>query len=351
MSKPCVLLLSAGSLVGENIIDALGERCADLRLVATNTEAWAPSLMRVDRVQIAPSTARQPQALWTLIEALVVEERPVLAIPCRDDDVQWLAVHREALRALGVQTPVGSVAGAAPIADKWQSAVFSMAHGLPFAPSAPADQPERVRELLNQVGWPLLVKPRAGFASGGVRILRCPAQLDAVLGDASLLVQQYLGSVEAQERYLADIERLGVPLFNSFEEAKYSLQAFIGADGELLDHVVTRHSMNQGKSAKVELWHEEVLDALLLRIAAAFSGIGWRGPLNAQCQQLPDGSFAIYEYNGRFTGATSARALLGYDEVGMALSAFARLPQPQTVRQGRGAHVLRSPRSNLRSGA
>jgi len=346
-AKPCLLLLSAGSLVGENVIDALGDRRAGLRLVATNTEAWAPSLAHVDRVQIAPPTARAPEALWELVRDLVAQERPLLAIPCRDDDVQWLAANRERLAALGVQAPVGSVAGAAPIADKWQSAVFSVQHGLPFAPSAPADQPEAVLALLERVGWPLLVKPRAGFASGGVRILRERHQLDAVLGDTSLLVQQYLGSVDALQAYLADLERLGVPLFNSFEEAKYSLQAFIGPDGGLLDAVVTRHAMKQGKSAKVELWQDASLDELSRRVATAFASAGWRGPLNAQCQRRPDGSFAIYEYNGRFTGASSARALLGYDEVGMALSAFGGLAQPPATRQPAGAYVLRSPRSNL----
>jgi carbamoylphosphate synthase large subunit len=344
--KPTLLLMSGGSLVGENVIDALGERRNELRLVATNTEAWAPSLSRVDRVLLAPPTAREPGALLDLFEQLVREESPFLAIPCRDDDVQWLAVHKEKLASWGVPAPVGSAIGAAPIADKWQSAVFSMRHGLPFAPSAPADQPSAVEDLLKQVGWPLLVKPRAGFASGGVRILSHPDQLSPVLGDPSLLVQEYLGSVDAMEEYLRDLNRLGVPLFNSFEEAKYSLQAFIGPDGALHDHVLTRHAMKQGKSAKVELWQDEELSLLLARVAAAFAAEGWRGPLNVQCQQRPDRSFAIYEYNGRFTGATSARALLGYDEVGMALATFGGLSQPLEARSQKGAFVVRSPRSS-----
>lgn len=346
--KPAVLLLSGGSLVGENVIDALGERRAELRLLATNTEAWAPSLTRVDRVCLAPPTATDPQVFKALLMQLVDEERPALVIPCRDDDVQWLARWAGELSARGVQSLVGSTTAAACIVDKWRSAQFSLAHGLPFARSAPAADPVAVEALLGDVGWPLMVKPRAGFASLGVRILRQRQHLQAVLDDPTLLVQEYLGSREVLTRYLDGLERLGVPLFNSFEELKYSLQAFIGPAGDIVGHVVTRHAMKQGKSAVVEVWEDAELDALVQRAAIAFSEAGWRGPLNVQCQRGPDGRFMIYEYNGRFTGATSARALLGYDEVGLALERFAGLPLHRHA-EGRdaGRAVLRTPRSWL----
>ena len=345
--KPAILLLSGGSLVGENVIDALAARRDDLRLIATNTQAWAPSLARVDRVVLVPPTAGHADALLAAVESLVTEEQVALVIPCRDDDVVWLSHAAPGLRALGAGAPVGRPEAIRHIADKWLSAVFSVDHGLPFARSAPADDPARVQVLLSEVGWPLLVKPRAGFASGGVRILRTAAQLESVLGHSSLLLQEYLGCPQELARYLDDLERLGPPLFHSFEEAKYSLQAFIDPAGAVVAHLVTRHAMKQGKSASVELLNAPELDQLALRIANAFGSAGWRGPLNAQCQKRPDGSYAIYEYNGRFTGATSARALLGYDEVGMAMEAFGEIAQRSSKPLQSGAKVIRSPRSSL----
>ncbi|MDL2337017.1 MAG: hypothetical protein QFE16_04165 [Pseudomonadota bacterium] len=346
--KPSLLLLSGGSLVGENVIDALGDRCSALRLVATNTQPWAPSLARVDRVCLAPPTAGDPQSFKTLLMQLVKEERPALVIPCRDDDVQCLAHWAGELRDLGAQPLVGSPTAAAHIVDKWRSAQLSVARGLPFARSALAADPIAVEALLGDVGWPLIAKPRAGFASLGVRILRQWNQLEAVLGDPAMLVQEYLGSREALAGYLDELERLGVPLFNSFEESKYSLQVFIGPAGDIVDHLVTRHSMKQGKSAQVEVWADAQLDALALRTAGIFSEAGWRGPLNVQCQHCPDGRFVIYEYSGRFTGATSARALLGYDEVGLALEQFADLPfRRRGEDRVAGRQVLRSSRSWL----
>jgi hypothetical protein len=59
-----------------------------------------------------------------------------------------------------------------------------------------------------------------------------------------------------------------------------------------------------------------------------FADAGWRGPLNIQCQRAPDGEILIHEFNGRFTGATLTRWLLGFDEVGATIEQFTGRPIP-----------------------
>jgi hypothetical protein len=53
-----------------------------------------------------------------------------------------------------------------------------------------------------------------------------------------------------------------------------------------------------------------------------FAGLGWRGPLNIQCQPASTGELLIHEFNVRFTGATATRWRLGCDEIGAAIRAF-----------------------------
>ena len=57
-----------------------------------------------------------------------------------------------------------------------------------------------------------------------------------------------------------------------------------------------------------------------------FAAIGWRGPLNIQCEKTAAGEMLIHEFNGRFTGATVDRWLLGFDEVGAAIEQFTGRP-------------------------
>ena len=80
--------------------------------------------------------------------------------------------------------------------------------------------------------------------------------------------------------------------------------------------------MRQGGSDRVEVDDDPVAHALARQCGSVFAAAGWRGPLNIQCREAPDGSLCIHELNGRFTGITEARRLLGYDEVALAIRHF-----------------------------
>jgi hypothetical protein len=58
-----LLILSFGSLVGSNILDAVEAFRPGLRAVGINSEAEAPNNLRCDRVFLAPS-ALDADAYW-----------------------------------------------------------------------------------------------------------------------------------------------------------------------------------------------------------------------------------------------------------------------------------------------
>lgn len=62
-----------------------------------------------------------------------------------------------------------------------------------------------------------------------------------------------------------------------------------------------------------------------------FAQAGWRGPVNIQCQMTPGGELFIYEFNGRISGASAARYLMGFDEMNKLTQLFLnREPPSQT---------------------
>jgi carbamoyl-phosphate synthase large subunit len=73
------------------------------------------------------------------------------------------------------------------------------------------------------------------------------------------------------------------------------------------------------------------------RCAKAFADAVWRGLLNVQCQRAADGRHRIHEFNGRFTGATFERWLLGIDEVGDAVERFTGHRIPSSAARVRAA--------------
>ena len=56
--------------------------------------------------------------------------------------------------------------------------------------------------------------------------------------------------------------------------------------------------------------------------AQALASIGWRGSVNIQFKRTPGGQFKINEMNGRMSGSTSARRLMGFDEIRLLYKAF-----------------------------
>lgn len=318
-----LLMLSGASLVGQNILNTLVDRRGSFHLTALNSVATEPALMDFDQVYLSGNLKEDPDRFAGRFRQVLEETDPHLVIPCRDDDVAFLARYAAAHPELARRLLAGAPEPAEAMLDKLDSWRFSHRDGLPFTPTLSANEaPEAVQAFARQHGYPLLAKPREGFASHGVVLLLDADQLQQISGRTDYILQKYLGEAGPVREYVQGIASVGVPLFHSFEAVKLSLQAFIAPDGQVVGLFATRNTMRQGRSEKVVVDPDPELAELGRRCGAVFSARGWRGPLNIQCQRSPTGELMIYEYNGRFTGATGARYLLGYDEVGLALKWF-----------------------------
>lgn len=333
-----LLLLSGASLVGQNVVAALQGRRTGLRLAAMNSVATEPALFDFDEAYLCGNLRDDREAFAQRFVTVLERVDPQLVIPCRDDDVAFLAAFAESLPAAAPRLLCGSRAVAQAMLDKLESAALCARHGLPYAAAIDAARPRAaLHDFAATHGLPLVAKPRQGFASRGVFLVLDAAQLDRVAGRADYVLQRYLGDRHDVMRRVRQMAEEGAPLFHTFESVKLSIQAFIAPDGSLAGLCTTRNTMRQGRSERVELDADAALDELGRRCAAAFAREGWRGPLNIQCQRAPDGELGIYEFNGRYTGATAARWLLGYDEVGIGLETFCGVLRPAVPMPGAGA--------------
>lgn len=314
-----LLLLSGGSLVGRNLLQSLAFRRSELVLMATNSVAEAPDNFDYDQLWLVPPTAAA--GFEARFAAVLAEARPDLIIPCRDDDVLFLARWRESHPA-GPECLSGPSALAEMMLDKALTFDFCRQQELPGVPSARLNDGPAVQALVQRFGFPLLLKPRRGFASRDIQLCWSPEALAARPPAEHLIVQPFIGQRERLQAFARQMQQGLSPLFYSFEDQKYSLQLLFGPQSAPLQHFVTVHRMASGHSLDVRPFSDPALDALARCCSALFASHGWRGPLNIQLQRDDAGQYWIHELNGRFTGATSARCLLGLDEVGLTLRAF-----------------------------
>lgn len=346
--KKKIFFLSGGSLVGQNLLASLQDRRDSLTLIALNSIPSEPSLFMYDKVYLVPSLVKKRDGFLQNLFKILEIEKPDLIIPCRDMDVFFLAELVEKYPEFLSKAIVGPKNIAYLMLDKNLSYQFSVDNNLPFVPTIRADSSQDALELfIRENGFPLLIKPVEGFASIGVRIITNISQLKMFLGKEDIIIQRYLGNPKTVSQYLNEFKEYGLPLFHSFEETKVSIQGCVSTNSEVLSTFVTYHIMKNGVSSKVEKCLDEELNNLAALWVNCIAKCGWKGPINIQSQYDSNGDLFIYEYNGRFTGATSARVYLGMDEVGIIFNEWLGPCISSIFPQEENKLVLRAPVSRL----
>jgi carbamoyl-phosphate synthase large subunit len=284
-----VLVTGAGSLLGQGIIRALQSSSLRPRIVAVDPSPLAAGLYWVEAPYLVPPVS--DDGYLRRIEEILSRENPDAVLIGTDVELAVFAEHRERLEREGRTRVVVSSPEVVAIADdKWKTYLFIRANRLDAPDSClPGDE----RELVERVGFPLVVKPRVGARSKGVRLAHDWAELRAALGSGpDLIVQQCVGT----------------------DDTEYTAGALC-FEGEYAGSIVMRRELRDGNTyrAFVEEYPE------LNRAVRVWTEIlKPRGPVNFQFR-LDGGRPKVFEINARFSGTTPFRAHAGFNEVEMAL--------------------------------
>lgn len=330
MSKVKILMTSIGSLVGTNFLACVESRRDQVRVIGTNSVAGAPNNFACDIVYLSPETAEIDEFL-ELVVRIIRDEQPDLVLPGRDDDVYALALLREREASFHDRIAVGLPRIASMMLDKYATFEFAQQNDLPFARTISSDDSTKkddAERLLQQAGFPLVAKPRRGFGSNGVFFITNETQLANALERPNYVIQEFIGD-RADVYDHADELEAGIPLFFQIpDNSPFVGQAQISPSGDVLAIFPHRLTNRMGRAVEVGPVINSTLSSVIEQYAACFADAGWWGSLNVQYRPRSGGSeFVAIELNGRMTGASSARLVLGFDEVGMLVEGFCRPKQ------------------------
>jgi len=329
-----LLLLSVGSLIGQNQLDALEGRRQYVYVAGANSGAANPRVFRCDASYLTPPTDDAP-AFRARLREIIASEQPDLIFAGRDHDVPFLCELREAEPALARRLPCGPRWLAEVIQDKWQSHLFCQRHHLPFADTlltGPETEAAAARAFLTQHGLPLIAKPRFGYGTHGTRILLEESQFIHALRQTDFVIQPYLAPPPKLREQFFDLANGWPFFFTLVDDGQFAGQAIIGPDGQLAGDVWGHCcTMINGKAEKSVLVADPAFPEIMRQFAHVFAAEGWRGPLNLQCRKVAEGQYVGFELSGRMTGTTSSRRLFGYDEIGLLARAYAGMELPLTL--------------------
>jgi hypothetical protein len=130
-----------------------------------------------------------------------------------------------------------------------------------------------------------------------------------------MVVQEYLAprswNKPRAEITSSDVERDGVLR----QDEELSALALLGRDGKALGVIAFCAHKVHGSARAIEVLDEPLLEAVMREGAELLGRHGLIGPCNFNGRRLADGSWGFFEINARFTGATSVRAALGFNDV------------------------------------
>ena len=292
-----VLVTGVGGPAGVAVLRSLLRR-SDVEVFAGDMDGWASGLYLVaaDRRRIL-EPGLSP-AFVDGIRSLCAKDKIDVVISTVDVELPPLAARRDDLAGAVLAAP--SLATLDVTLDKWELA----------RRCAPLLRVP-VTRLLNEDGislnwtFPVIVKPRRGAGSRGVRLVPDRAALEAIGPDESLIIQENLPG----EEYSVDVLSIG--------------------DGTVVAAVPrTRTRVDSGVSIAGRTVHDDGLESTAAAVARA---IGLRGVANVQLRRDTEGVPALLEVNPRFPGALPLTIAAGVDMPSLVLDLALGLDIPRRI--------------------
>jgi len=313
-------ITAVGSGIGQSIVNSCRLSSLPLHLIGFDVSAMAYGACDCHEQCTLPQSL-SPEYADALLAACK-KHGVALLIPGLDLDLTVISENTPRFESEGIRVLVGGIEFIRLCRDKllWSRTLREVSnHILPgFDSGECAAAIESGR-----ISFPLIAKPLAGSGSVGLRILNTKEDL-AVLQE-QYVVQPYAMPCPDDPDYSAISKAIAQK--QPIQLAEISCQWLVSKDGAVLGHMATRNRLKDGVPIEIITIDDTPYWQALQSLVPLLRSRGMRGPVNIQGRMTSDGP-RFFEMNGRFTGITGLRALLGFNEVDLAIRSFMDLPSP-----------------------
>lgn len=290
-----VAVTGVGGGVGQSVMKALSISKLAVEVYAIDVQPFSAGLYRASKSVVLPrleSPGAAPK--W---EQWLVENGVTALIPGSDHDVLPLASVRDDWAARGICRVLVSDIDLVHICrDKASTIERLRAHGIPVPDSAWDLTVESALIWAKQHGYPLVLKPRDGYASRHVNVIKDDEELIFHFRRTpNPIIQEHLGDFEKAEEFTCAV--------------------FVDRSRTPKGCFMARRDLSGGATYRAEVVFEPEIQKLLEDIGKTMRPLG---PLNVQLRMTKRGPVP-FELNVRCSGTAAIRAYFGYNEPEMLL--------------------------------
>lgn len=313
-------ITSIGSGVGQSAVNSCRFSDLPFRLIGMGANPMAFGAFDCDLSLQLPGIYHS-EYIDRLLELCKLHQVQML-IPGLDDELLMIAAAKHRFDAIGCQTLVASAEILEYCRNKEKMSLELNAVADVFVKSY------EKQTLLDafakgSVEFPLIAKPRSGFASRGIFILHSEKDFDKLSDD--LVIQEIATPHPDDPNHDAYLN--GLKDGKIVQVSEISIQYVVGKNGKLLGKCATYNKLNNGVPIEMIPYNDPLMWQQLDPLIDFFIANGLVGPINIQGRKTKRG-YRYFEMNARFTGITGLRALMGFNEVEALIKDFLDIAPP-----------------------
>jgi carbamoyl-phosphate synthase large subunit len=304
VKSACTILISSAGRRVELIRcfrDGAAHLGIDLRVIAVDVDPAMSAACQIADVAMRVPRCDRAEFVDELLR-ICLRHDVDLIVPTIDPELEPLSAQAARFREIGVEVAVAAPEVVRLARDKLRTAHFLASRGVPAPRSGRLDE---VMADPNAWPWPLMIKPRAGSSSVGIRVVSAPERLAKLGASPDYLAQELLQGEE------------------------YTVNLFFDATGRLrcaIPHL--RCEVRAGEVAKGITRRHPELEAIARALGETLPR--GRGALCFQAIVDAAGRAVVFELNARFGG--------GYPLAHRAGACFAQWLLEETTGRPSSAH-------------
>jgi len=286
-----VLVTGAGGLTGQGIIRSLRAMDSSPKIIATDTSLVAAGFYWADKSFMLPHSSQQDLYLKSIAEKSKRNHVRVI-FPGSDMEARLLSAKNPDPNLISVAASserVWDVTG-----DKLKLSELCIQLGVPH-PTTYSLTAGNVEKLVEQYGFPIVIKKRVGSGSRGMTIVRSREDLTEIAFENLLntyMVQEYL----------------------PIDDSEYTVGTYFDIHSEEEKDPITiayKRTLYNGNTSTAITHKPEIFANSINKLAANLGIIGYA---NFQFI-MKDGKPHLIDLNARFSSSTSMSLSLGYNWV------------------------------------
>ncbi len=294
---------------GEQLVKALRLAETPYHLIGADMTPLSKGLFMTDEKVILPP-ASDPDYISALIE--VCKKYSIQALfTGSEPELKKVSEFQNEIRAEGIFLPMNPQAVITVCMDKARTMAFLKDNGFYF----PATQTIRSRDDLDLVDtFPVVLKPSVGGGGSANCFIAQDADELRLFGIwmlniySEFIVQQYVGSADCE----------------------YTVGVLCDMDGGLINSIAVKKNILSALSNRLKIRSRYSGELLALSNGITQGEIGRFPEISAQCEKIAlrlgtrsainiqlrfvDGKAYVFEINPRYSGTSSFRAMVGYNE-------------------------------------